>query len=59
VISTYHDRWQVKGSFRMTKIDIRARAVFHYQPSTIEAPTDASRKRSDELYGEAELAECS
>ena len=37
LISAYHDLWQVEASFRMTKSDLRARPVFHYQREAIEA----------------------
>lgn len=37
VIRAYHDLWQVEASFRMTKSDLKARPVFHYQREAIEA----------------------
>ncbi|WP_433874881.1 IS1634 family transposase [Sinomonas atrocyanea] len=37
VIAAYHDLWQVEASFRMTKSDLKARPVFHYQREAIEA----------------------
>jgi transposase len=37
VIKAYHDLWQVERSFRMTKSDLKARPVFHYQREAIEA----------------------
>ncbi|WP_430298484.1 IS1634 family transposase [Sinomonas sp. B1-1] len=37
VIGAYHELWQVEASFRMTKSDLRARPVFHYQREAIEA----------------------
>lgn len=37
VINAYHDLWQVKASFGMTKSDLLARPVFHRQCDAIEA----------------------
>lgn len=37
VIAAYHDLWRVEQSFRMTKSDLKARPVFHYQREAIEA----------------------
>lgn len=37
IISSYHDLWHVEQSFRMSKTDLRARPVFHYQRDTIDA----------------------
>lgn len=37
VISSYHDLWHVEQSFRMSKTDLRARPVFHYQRDAIDA----------------------
>ncbi|WP_176484126.1 MULTISPECIES: transposase [Micrococcaceae] len=37
VISAYHDLWQVKASFRMTKSDLRARPIFHREVDSLDA----------------------
>jgi len=37
VIAAHHDLWHVEQSFRLTKGDLRARAVFHHQREAIEA----------------------
>lgn len=37
VIAAYHDLWRVEQSFRVTKNDLKARPVFHYQREAIEA----------------------
>ncbi len=37
VISSCHDLWYVKQSFRMSKTDLRARPIFHHTQEAIEA----------------------
>jgi hypothetical protein len=37
VIASYHDRWHVEQSFRMSKTDLRARPMFHHTRDAIEA----------------------
>lgn len=37
VLSSYHDLWHVEQSFGMSKTDLQARPMFHYQRDAIEA----------------------
>ncbi|QOD03361.1 transposase [Pseudarthrobacter sp. BIM B-2242] len=37
VIGSYHDRWHVEQSFRMSKTDLRAGPMFHRTRDAIEA----------------------
>ena len=37
VISSYHDLWRIEKSFRMSKHDLQARPVCHYQRESIDA----------------------
>jgi Transposase DDE domain len=37
VIDSYHDLWRVEQSFRMSKTDLRARAMFHHTRDAIQA----------------------
>ena len=37
VIASYHDLWRVEQSFRMSKIDLRARPMFPHTKDAIEA----------------------
>lgn len=37
LINSYHDLWHVEQSFRMSRTDLVARPIFHYQRDAIEA----------------------
>jgi hypothetical protein len=37
VVGAYHQLWQVEKSFRMSKHDLQARPIYHYQRESIEA----------------------
>ena len=37
VIAYYHQLWHVEQSFRMSKIDLKARPIFHHKKDAIEA----------------------
>lgn len=37
VVKHYHDLWRVEQAFRMSKIDLKARPIFHYTHNAIRA----------------------
>lgn len=53
VISCYHDLWRVEQTFRMSKIDLRARPMFHRWKDAIGSAPDHRLHRADTPAGPA------
>ena len=37
IVGSYHELWHVEQSFRMSKADLQARPIFHYERDAVEA----------------------